>query len=77
MQPEENKIPELVCLLCERLREWGEGSSTYPIGDLDKAASALKKLQDIYAVEQGYQSAETSSIIVTHHIPRAEEECEA
>lgn len=66
-------ILALIGLLCERLREWSEGRGEYPIGDIDKAASTLKKLQEVYSMEQGYAPPEgDGGIIVTHHIPRGE-----
>lgn len=71
---QENHIPALVNELCGMLRRWSDDPGSLPIGDIDKAASTLKKLQDILAAEQDRaENGGQGRIIVTHHIPRTAE----
>ncbi len=57
--------------LSRLLINWVNGLEEPAVGDIDKAAGALKKIQDI---RRSGEDAEESAIILTHQIPRAEED---
>ena len=76
MQASENglEISALVKELCGMLRRWSKDPAVLPIGDIDKAASTLKKLQDIRTAEDSRLAAqEEDTVMITHYIPRPEE----
>ncbi len=68
-----DRIPDLLDLLCKGLQRWGEEQDPHPIGDLDKAAAALKKLQEIRDTEWERGETDSHQLLITHYIPRAKE----
>lgn len=77
-QPDNNtEISALVDELCGMLRRWSAEPDSLPIGDIDKAASTLKKLQDIRIAEESQTGDQSRTVVVTHHVPRAEEMADA
>ena len=76
-QKQKAEISTLVDELCEMLRRWSADPESLPIGDIDKAASTLKKLQDIRMTEETQpEDGKQAPVVVTHHIPRTDETTE-
>lgn len=76
-QKQKTEISTLVDELCDMLRRWSAAPESLPIGDIDKAASTLKKLQDIRLTEETQPEADKlAPVVVTHHIPRTDETAE-
>ncbi len=62
-------ISALVVVLCNMLESWSKNPDSFPIGDIDKAVAALKKLQEIKSAEQN-STVQTGDIVINHCIPR-------
>ena len=58
--------------LSRLLVDWMNALDNPAVGDIDKAAGALKKIQDIRRSNEG--GAEEGPIILEHQVPRAEED---
>lgn len=69
---QEADISALVVVLCDMLEDWSKNPESFPIGDIDKAVAALKKLQEIQSAEQD-NAAEAGTVVVTHCVPRPKE----
>ena len=57
--------------LSRLLVDWMNGLEEPAVGDIDKAAGALKKIQDI---RRAGEDSEEGPIILEHQVPRAEED---
>lgn len=64
-------VGDVADALSRLLVDWMSSLEEPAVGDIDKAAGALKKLQDI---RRAGEAAEEGSIILEHQIPRAEED---
>ena len=69
-QKQRYSVGEVADELSRLLVNWMNGLEEPAVGDIDKAAGALKKIQDI---RRSGDDAPDGPIILEHHIPRASE----